>query len=90
MLTLVRAPRARGKGQASAQRCSWNDLPRAGDPPQLRLVGGGPARAEPTPEQREVLAIAVDRMIDEALRQLTQERRVTRARLARSAAAPTR
>lgn len=87
MLTLVRPSGPSSQRRASVRRCAWNELP---EPPRLRLVGVDDGRMGATPEQREVLAIALDRMIDEALRQLTLERSLTRARLATAAAAPTR
>ncbi len=93
MLTLVRPAGPAKKRQSSMRRCAWNDLP---EPPKLRLVGASDdsdrtaPQPGPTAEQREVLSIAVDRMIDDALRQLTIERARARARLATADAAPAR
>lgn len=84
MLTLIR-PTGASKRGPRVRRCAFTDLAPA---PRLRLVGhehAAPRRA--TPEQREVLAIAVDRMIDEALAQLNAERRAARARIVKPAAA---
>lgn len=91
MLTLVRAAGPAKKRQSSLRRCAWHDLP---ETPRLRLVGAPDHPDEPRPqpgrtaEQHEVLSLAVDRMIDDALRQLTIERARARARLTTAAAVP--
>lgn len=77
MLTLIRPAGPPRKRRPSVHRVAFNKLPA---PPRLRLVGAAPAG--PTDQQREILAIAVDRMIDDAMHQLTLERACARARLA--------
>lgn len=91
--------------QPASRRCAWTDLPAAPrlrlvgsfdqEPAPLNTPTTATHRRSlrepgPTAEQQEVLTIALDRMIDEAMRQLTAERARARARLRTAAAAPSR
>lgn len=82
MLTLVRPMECKeNAGRVTVK--SWRGLPVEVETPRLRLVGtndvcprSGSAEAD------EVLTMAVDRLIDHAMAELTRERNNARRRLA--------
>lgn len=87
MLTLIRPaesaeesrPLARGHRSADrVRRQAWRDLPTKPDGPRLRLVGspGGEREGD------EVLRVALDRLIEQAMTELNKERDEARRRLA--------
>jgi hypothetical protein len=81
MLTLVR-PMECETGRARSMVRSWRALP-VDDRPVLRLVGvDRPVMGGRSPDADEVLTIAVDRLIDHAMAELTRERNSVRRRLA--------
>lgn len=82
MLTLVR-PIECGTRIGSSVR-PWRGLPVEVDRPVLRLVRGDEfPRGSRSPDADEALAIAVDRLIDHAMAELTRERNSVRQRMAK-------